>query len=36
VQRLRRILAESGYQEYIQTVRGYGYRFSAPTGFRAE
>jgi two-component system phosphate regulon response regulator PhoB len=28
VQRLRRILAESGHQEYIQTVRGCGYRFS--------
>jgi len=36
VQRLRRILAESGYQEYIQTVRGYGYRFSAPNVARAE
>jgi two-component system, OmpR family, phosphate regulon response regulator PhoB len=30
VQRLRRILAEFGYEDYIQTVRGYGYRFSAP------
>jgi len=30
VQRLRRILAESGYEAYIQTVRGFGYRFAAP------
>jgi two-component system phosphate regulon response regulator PhoB len=36
VQRLRRILAESGYQEYIQTVRGYGYRFSAPSAGLAQ
>jgi two-component system phosphate regulon response regulator PhoB len=30
VQRLRKILAEPGYESYIQTVRGFGYRFSAP------
>ena len=31
VQRLRKILAEPGYEAYIQTVRGFGYRFAAPT-----
>ena len=30
VQRLRKILSERGYEAYIQTVRGFGYRFSAP------
>jgi two-component system, OmpR family, phosphate regulon response regulator PhoB len=30
VQRLRKILTEPGYEAYIQTVRGFGYRFSAP------
>jgi two-component system phosphate regulon response regulator PhoB len=30
VQRLRKILAEPGYEAYIQTVRGFGYRFAAP------
>ena len=30
VQRLRKILAEPGYEAYIQTVRGFGYRFSPP------
>jgi two-component system phosphate regulon response regulator PhoB len=30
VQRLRRILSEPGYEAYIQTVRGFGYRFAAP------
>ena len=30
VQRLRKILAEPGYEDYIQTVRGFGYRFSVP------
>src|ERR1700677_131581 len=30
VQRLRKILIESGYETYIQTVRGFGYRFAAP------
>jgi two-component system phosphate regulon response regulator PhoB len=30
VQRLRRILSEPGYEAYIQTVRGYGYRFARP------
>ena len=31
VQRLRKILAGPGYEAYIQTVRGFGYRFAAPT-----
>ncbi len=30
VQRLRKILAEPGYEAYIQTVRGFGYRFAQP------
>jgi two-component system phosphate regulon response regulator PhoB len=30
VQRLRKILAERGYEAYIQTVRGFGYRFASP------
>jgi two-component system phosphate regulon response regulator PhoB len=30
VQRLRRLLEESGCEAYIQTVRGFGYRFAAP------
>ncbi|MGA2776381.1 MAG: winged helix-turn-helix domain-containing protein [Steroidobacteraceae bacterium] len=30
VQRLRRILMQQGYEAYIQTVRGFGYRFAAP------
>jgi two-component system phosphate regulon response regulator PhoB len=30
VQRLRRVLTEPGYEAYIQTVRGFGYRFAAP------
>jgi len=30
VQRLRRILAKPGYEAYIQTVRGFGYRFAPP------
>jgi len=30
VQRLRKILSEAGYEAYIQTVRGFGYRFAAP------
>ncbi len=30
VQRLRKILSESGYEAYIQTVRGFGYRFALP------
>jgi two-component system phosphate regulon response regulator PhoB len=30
VQRLRKILVEPGYDAYIQTVRGFGYRFAAP------
>ena len=31
VQRLRKILSERGYEAYIQTVRGFGYRFAPPT-----
>lgn len=31
VQRLRKILSEPGYEAYIQTVRGFGYRFSSPS-----
>jgi two-component system phosphate regulon response regulator PhoB len=30
VQRLRKILTQAGYEAYIQTVRGFGYRFSPP------
>jgi two-component system phosphate regulon response regulator PhoB len=30
VQRLRKMLADPGYENYIQTVRGFGYRFAAP------
>ena len=36
VQRLRKILTEPGYEAYIQTVRGFGYRFGAPAPARAE
>ncbi len=30
VQRLRKLLTEPGYEAYIQTVRGFGYRFASP------
>jgi len=30
VQRLRKTLSEPGYEAYIQTVRGFGYRFAIP------
>jgi two-component system, OmpR family, phosphate regulon response regulator PhoB len=30
VQRLRKILSKRGYESYIQTIRGFGYRFAAP------
>jgi two-component system phosphate regulon response regulator PhoB len=30
VQRLRKILSAEGYESYIQTVRGFGYRFAQP------
>jgi DNA-binding winged helix-turn-helix (wHTH) protein len=33
---LRKILAEPGYEAYIQTVRGFGYRFAAPSLGRVE
>jgi two-component system phosphate regulon response regulator PhoB len=36
VQRLRKILQEPGYEAYIQTVRGFGYRFSSPPAVRLE
>jgi two-component system, OmpR family, phosphate regulon response regulator PhoB len=36
VQRLRKILAEPGYEAYIQTVRGFGYRFASPSAARVE
>jgi two-component system phosphate regulon response regulator PhoB len=31
VQRLRKILSAQGYESYIQTVRGFGYRFAQPS-----
>ena len=34
IQRLRKILSEPGYEAYVQTVRGFGYRFEAPTAGR--
>jgi len=30
VQRVRKILSMLGYESYIQTVRGFGYRFARP------
>lgn len=36
VQRLRKVLTESGYEACIQTVRGFGYRFVFPAAARAE
>jgi two-component system phosphate regulon response regulator PhoB len=36
VQRLRKILTEPGYEAYIQTVRGFGYRFASPVPSRLE
>jgi two-component system phosphate regulon response regulator PhoB len=30
MKRLRKILTEPGYEPYLQTVRGFGYRFAAP------
>ena len=30
IQRLRKILSEPGYEAYVQTVRGFGYRFAVP------
>jgi two-component system, OmpR family, phosphate regulon response regulator PhoB len=35
VQRLRKILSDTGYEAYVQTVRGFGYRFAAPAVARA-
>ncbi len=34
VQRLRKILSDCGYESYVQTVRGFGYRFGAPAAGR--
>jgi two-component system phosphate regulon response regulator PhoB len=36
VQRLRKILSESGFESYVQTVRGFGYRFAPPAPVRPE
>ena len=36
VQRLRRILNDSGYEAYVQTVRGFGYRLAVPSRPRAD
>jgi two-component system phosphate regulon response regulator PhoB len=36
IQRLRKILVEPGYERYIQTVRGLGYRFADPADIRSE
>ncbi len=36
VQRLRKILAAPGYDGYIQTVRGFGYRFASPLAVAQE
>jgi two-component system, OmpR family, phosphate regulon response regulator PhoB len=30
MQRLRKALSEAGYEAYIQTIRGFGYRFAVP------
>ena len=30
MQRLRKALSQQGYEAYIQTIRGFGYRFAAP------
>ena len=34
IQRLRKILSKRGCEAYIQTVRGFGYRLSAPGAFK--
>jgi two-component system phosphate regulon response regulator PhoB len=36
VQRLRKTLNDSGFEAYVQTVRGFGYRFAGPARPRAE
>ncbi|HLZ99049.1 MAG TPA: winged helix-turn-helix domain-containing protein [Steroidobacteraceae bacterium] len=36
VQRLRKILSACGYEAYVQTVRGFGYRFAPPSPVRDE
>ncbi len=36
VQRLRKLLTEPGYEAYIQTVRGFGYRFTTPCPTRVK
>ena len=35
VQRLRKILSDCGYEAYVQTIRGFGYRFGSPSPGRA-
>jgi two-component system phosphate regulon response regulator PhoB len=30
MQRLRKALSQQGYEAYIQTIRGFGYRFAVP------
>jgi two-component system phosphate regulon response regulator PhoB len=32
VQRLRKVLSEVGYEAHVQTVRGFGYRFTDAPG----
>lgn len=36
VQRLRKMLSAHGYEAYVQTIRGFGYRFSTPERDRTE
>ncbi len=36
VQRLRKILSAPGFEAYVQTVRGFGYRFAPPAPVRPE
>jgi two-component system phosphate regulon response regulator PhoB len=36
VQRLRKLLSDSGCEAYLQTVRGIGYRFAVPAASRAD
>jgi two-component system phosphate regulon response regulator PhoB len=36
VQRLRKILSGSGFEDYIQTVRCFGYRFGSPGAVRGD
>jgi two-component system phosphate regulon response regulator PhoB len=36
VQRLRKLLSDSGCESYLQTIRGFGYRFSVPVAARSD